>query len=83
MSVASLAQLVEQLIRNQQVKSSSLLAGSTEFSPHGENREGFFCWGNATMLKTALHQMPGRILLLGTSPELGPAQALIRVEGAG
>ena len=44
MSVASLAQLVEQLIRNQQVKSSSLLAGSTEFSPHGENREGFFCW---------------------------------------
>ena len=31
---ASLAQLVEQLIRNQQVKSSSLLAGSTRnFSP--------------------------------------------------
>ena len=33
MSVASLAQLVEQLIRNQQVKSSSLLAGSTEIKP--------------------------------------------------
>ena len=28
---ASLAQLVEQLIRNQQVKSSSLLAGSNKF----------------------------------------------------
>ena len=56
MSVASLAQLVEQLIRNQQVKSSSLLAGSTEFSPHGENREGFFCWAT-TINKTECNWM--------------------------
>lgn len=52
MSVASLAQLVEQLIRNQQVKSSSLLAGSIEFSPHGENREGFFLLETGNMAKS-------------------------------
>ena len=43
MSVASLAQLVEQLIRNQQVKSSSLLAGSTEIKPlRCETARAFF-----------------------------------------